>query len=360
MPMTLPRLAELLDVFQIPMFLIAVERDGTVRYLKTNAIHREQTGFDLTGREGQTPHELFPDRMADALMANYRRCIDSGQAYSYDELLQFPKGEAWWRTVLSPIVREGNLVGIVGFSQSIDDAKAKDEGLAETVQMVQAINRDMVALTTTVAHDLRSPLRQASLIFDMLGDGFRDLGDNKGELLQQGREVIARSLQLIDDKLSYMSQGHDIGRVTHAVDLERWFGNVTSLLDPQKQLRITFPKQSVECESFLLDIALRNLIDNAVRHARYTVQIDLECDGNLLIFTVSDDGPGFPEGTVAFGKRPPDPSGVGNTPTSGFGLKTARDLVEARGGRLAIDLPRLGGPGATVSMTLRGHILEPV
>ena len=63
-------------------------------------------------------------------------------------------------------------------------------------------------------------------------------------------------------------------------------------------------------------------IQNAVTHAQPTrIRISLEQDGDLLVFTVADDGRGFHESSIQ----------------EGTGLQNMRDRLDVLGGRLGID-----------------------
>ena len=84
--------------------------------------------------------------------------------------------------------------------------------------------------------------------------------------------------------------------------------------------------------------ALANLLDNARRHARSRVTVEVATTTNTIEVAVSDDGPGLPDGTEerAF-ERFVSLDGEGG---SGLGLPIARGLIEAQGGRLTYERGR--------------------
>ncbi len=104
---------------------------------------------------------------------------------------------------------------------------------------------------------------------------------------------------------------------------------------------------------------IRNLVDNAVRHAKSRVDIRVESrDGNAVL-SVSDDGPGIPaaERDRVFGRfvrLDSDRSRTGGG--TGLGLAIVAEVVTAHGGRVTID-DRCGG-GTTVIVTLPAYSLN--
>ena len=102
------------------------------------------------------------------------------------------------------------------------------------------------------------------------------------------------------------------------------------------------PDHSVRGEREDLDEMLGNLLDNACRWARSRVAIASARDGDRIVITVDDDGPGLApelrERVLQRGVRA-DEAGPG----SGFGLAIVRDLAELYGGSIALETSPLGG-----------------
>nr|WP_184830068.1 ATP-binding protein [Jiangella mangrovi] len=97
---------------------------------------------------------------------------------------------------------------------------------------------------------------------------------------------------------------------------------------------------------------LRNLVDNAVRHASSGVSVSVSASGPVALVAVSDDGAGVPPSdreriferfTRLDDARDRDAGG------SGLGLAIAREIVVAHGGRLVVED---AGPGARFVVTL--------
>jgi signal transduction histidine kinase len=105
-----------------------------------------------------------------------------------------------------------------------------------------------------------------------------------------------------------------------------------------------------------LGTVLRNLGDNAARHARARVSFALAAGNGTVALAVDDDGPGIPAGdrerVLERFVRLDDArtrDGGGN----GLGLAIVAELVGAHGGHLGITASALGG--ARVEVTLPAH-----
>ena len=118
------------------------------------------------------------------------------------------------------------------------------------------------------------------------------------------------------------------------------------------------PSNSICGESSpqILNQVVTNLVDNATRHARENVWVRVVADRARVSVTVSDDGPGVPNGEEEriFQRfirlddaRSRDDGGTG------LGLAIARDLARATGGDVVLKPQSHGNKsGATFRFTL--------
>jgi signal transduction histidine kinase len=91
--------------------------------------------------------------------------------------------------------------------------------------------------------------------------------------------------------------------------------------------------------------AVRNLLDNAVRHARSSVRVELGEHDGVAVLVVQDDGPGIPAAdreriferfTRLDDARSRDGGGTG------LGLSITREIIEAHGGTIRVEVEGSG------------------
>ena len=92
--------------------------------------------------------------------------------------------------------------------------------------------------------------------------------------------------------------------------------------------------------------AVRNLLDNAVRHAEASVTVTLSEDEEAITLTVADDGPGIPAGDrerifERFTRL--DEARARQAGGAGLGLAITREIVERHGGAIEVDPDHPGG-----------------
>jgi PAS domain S-box-containing protein len=268
-------------------------------------------------------------------------------------------GESWVGSYCFGPVRDqgGRIVGAVVVARDITDRKRAEEEIRqlnteleqrvrERTAELETANRELEAFAYSVSHDLRAPLRgidgwSLALMEDYCGEC--EKLDGKGRsYLERVRSETQRMGHLIDDLLQ-------LSRITraemhrHAVDLSAIAESVAARLrdiHPQRCLEFAIrPGLTAFGDARLLEIALTNLLDNAVKftgpraHAR--IEFDtVACEGRTA-FVVRDNGVGFDmayAGTLfgAFQRLHSDSEFSG----TGIGLATVQRVVHRHGGRI--------------------------
>jgi PAS domain S-box-containing protein len=161
-------------------------------------------------------------------------------------------------------------------------------------------NKELETFSYTVSHDLKAPLRGIDGYSKLLLEDYEDKLDEQGKVfLGNIRSGTAQMQQLIEDLLAYSKlerRNINIG----VLNLKREIENiiVEKKYDLEKvNLSVDLQSDSVLADHDGLAMALRNLIDNALKFSKLrnppTLSIQSHIDGPNHIISVSDNGTGF-------------------------------------------------------------------
>lgn len=193
------------------------------------------------------------------------------------------------------------------------------------------------------SHELRSPV---SSIRTEVEVAQRDPQVDWSEVSERVLREDERLAELIDDLLTLARLDETGLRKREPVDLDDLvFEEATRSLHVPLNVDSVQPVR-VEGDRARLGRMLRNLVDNAARHATREVRVTLTDDGGTAALDVHDDGPGVaPEDReqifVRFARleasRDRDRGGTG------LGLAVVRSVAQAHGGTVHVDDSPLGG-----------------
>jgi signal transduction histidine kinase len=189
------------------------------------------------------------------------------------------------------------------------------------------------AFSADTSHQLRTPL--AALRIELEAIDLR--GDSPPEL----RSALAQvdRLQATIDTL--LAVARDAPRPVASTDLatllddleSRWHGALAADARPLRVLRRTDKCAARAAPAVVAEI-VDVLLDNAHRHGTGSVTVTLRVSGQWVAVDVSDQGPGFTDGTEQLFTRR-----GGSRDGHGIGLALAQALAHAEGGRLTITEP---------------------
>ncbi len=231
--------------------------------------------------------------------------------------------------------------------------------LAETMNTMLSRLEDSIEqqrrFVSDASHELRTPLtRLRSEIEVALALPGRNDGDETLESLLA--EVI--DMQHVVDDLLYLArvdEGAPDARL-EPVDLDDLVLEETARIGAQGLLELDISAVSgahVLGDRGQLGRAVRNLLDNAERHAESRITVRLaEADGQAVL-AISDDGPGIaPEDAGRIFERFSrlDGARARDSGGSGLGLAIARDIVERHHGSL--EPVSFSTPGASFELRL--------
>ena len=259
---------------------------------------------------------------------------------------------------------------MIGTIQDITERKRAEEelhllnvGLEQRVRSrtaaLEAANRELEAFAHSVSHDLRAPLRGIDGWSLALLEDYGERLDAQGhKYLERVRSEAQRMERLIDDLL-HLSRVSRSEMVPRTVDLTSLAESIIARLKeahPDRSVEFIVAPQ-LECtgDARLLEVALTNLLENAVKFTgpRNPSRVEFgrtAYEGNPAFF-VRDNGVGFDMAYAGMLFAPFQRlHKTSEFPGSGIGLATVQRVIHRHGGRIWAEA-RVGA-GATLYFTL--------
>ena len=211
--------------------------------------------------------------------------------------------------------------------------------MAEQLQQLLESQR---VLAQAVAHEVRTPLARMRF-------GLADLEDTALDEIQRDalgglRTDVDRLQHLTDAGVEYAALGRCHQLTRQRLQLAALVRGVVAQFAPlplpvQQALS---PAGLVNVNRHMLELALRNLLGNALRYARRQIRIASTVNDGWLCLQVEDDGPGIaPElrGQVLQPYVRLDPG----SPGFGLGLALVQVVADKHGGHVEVTDSELGG-----------------
>ena len=275
----------------------------------------------------------------------------------------------WWlvgRTLrpVEAIRREVADISGHNLDRRVPEPATRDEvaELARTMnEMLERVERaaeNQHRFVADASHELRSPLARmrAELEIDVGHPATADLVATHRSLLEETENLQ----RLVEDLLTLARVDANVAnRRVRELDLDDIVLREAQRIRAGTTLTVATAGVSaaqVQGDPDELTRVVRNLLDNAVRHARRTITIGLVEDDGRATLTVADDGVGIPPAEEAriferFVRL--DESRSTRDGGSGLGLAIARDLVVRNGGTIRLDHSHSPGARFVVQIPTR-------
>jgi len=232
--------------------------------------------------------------------------------------------------------------------RSLLKLKAATDSLEDTLRKLREVEKMRDDLMKMIVHDLKTPLTAVLASTEMLIDGdFGPLNDEQRKMLTDAEGKAEDLLALIGDLLEVSR----IEEATMSLDLQE-IAPAALLNEIVHEWSIRFQQEHAtaildvaddapvfEADKPLLKRVLGNLVQNALTHSAtaITLQLSARREGDGILFTLADNGPGIPPEyhEVIFRKfeRVKNPN-IPRTRSSGLGLAFCKLVVDAHGGRI--------------------------
>ncbi len=224
-----------------------------------------------------------------------------------------------------------------------DEIHRLAETLNDMLGRLDAASARQRGFVADAAHELRSPLASLRTQLEVAAH----LGPRADwpETVQGALTDIDRLSRLVDDLL-LLARLDDAGRRTRRVpvdlaDVAGTVGGSGSYREARVPVRLHVATAGafVLADPDAMARTVRNLVDNAVRHATSAVDVTVSVAGADVVLTVSDDGPGIPEADRErvfdrFARL--DEARARDAGGTGLGLPIVRELARSHGGSVSL------------------------
>ncbi len=304
-------------------------------------VEDRQTGFEVCRRIKRDPRTsripvIFVTALNDT--TDRVRAIEAGG----DDFLTKPHN----RLVLGARVR------------SLLKLKAATDALDESLRKLRELEKVREDLMRMIVHDLKTPLTLVLATLEMLADG------SFGPVTIAQKTAVSDAELKAEDLLALIEDILEVARIEEAsipltpapIAPAALFSELTyewqHRFHQEKtnvQIIVADDAPAFRADRHLMKRVFANLIQNAITHSSYPVDIQLQArkTGEGVLLTVSDNGPGIPPEYHELIFRKFGQVGMQRVPSSrssGLGLTFCKLVVEMHGGRIWVQSS--GGQGS--------------
>ncbi|HKU58710.1 MAG TPA: HAMP domain-containing sensor histidine kinase [Gaiellaceae bacterium] len=224
-------------------------------------------------------------------------------------------------------------------------AKRFNEMLAALEESVGRQRR----LVADASHELRTPLTAARANVDLVREGHLSPGETRRALDEASTELNALTTLVAD--LVELARGEERKlrvQEVHLDDLVAAAVERAKSRAPQATFVTSLSQSVVNADPVLLERAIGNLLDNAVKYSPPGAPIEVNVREGEVV--VADHGPGVAEEDLPrIFDRFYRAAGARSKPGAGLGLAIVREAAEAHGGSASVES---GAGGARFRITL--------
>jgi signal transduction histidine kinase len=188
-------------------------------------------------------------------------------------------------------------------------------------------------VSADLAHELRNPLASMSAAVQFLKEG-----KNDPEFVDMLQTETKKLTTLINDFLIF-SRPSDAPR--EEVDLSETLNALIAYQNTDKKIVLNVVDDvKINANRTFLEVALNNIIKNAIEVAKDIVAVSLRTDKKKLAIEIEDDGPGIPD---YFRDKIFEPFFTTKANGTGLGLAISYRIITSFGGNIIFEKSAYGG-----------------
>jgi len=329
--------------------------------------------FGAKGGElkGKSLNEFLSEEQF-AIVLSQTQTRKQGVKSSYEIELKHPNGDT--RFLLISAVPQfdelGIFTGSYGVFRDVTDQKKAELTIHTQNQELLELNNTKNKFFSIIAHDLKSPFNTLLGYAELLHKNIRKYEINKVEMFIESMYLtIIQTNKLLINLLDWgLNQQNRISYNPVSHDLKALATEMVILLKPTAGVKNITIELEIEtpcfalCDSYMIEVVLRNLISNAIKFTREggVIKIAAKKQNSMILVSVADNGVGIKpevlETLFQIAKNTSQPGTRGEKGT-GLGLILCKEFVEKHGGQIWVegrveDMTQRKAGGSTFYFTL--------
>lgn len=313
----------------------------------TKELYRIREMDENTEVDFRDSMNAYTPESAKEMLKYYHQAIKDGKPYSLEaKLITAKNREIWVKVIGHPVFDEwGNITGIRGTLQDIDESKKKEILLQQTLDIIHDQNNRLKNFTHIVSHNLRN---HAANIKSSLNLYANEESEGEKDLILKVTNKAADSLNHtiadLSEIVAVQSASKQLKTNLHLTTVFKTAKDVLMNQIIESNAHVTTDFSACNIISYVpayLESIFHNLLSNALKYRRPDVRPEIRIvsgiENDRITLTFSDNGLGidldkYKEKLFGMYKtfhRHPDATGVG--------LYLTKNQVESLGGSIEVD-----------------------
>ena len=323
-------------------------KDAESKMVLVNDAFCKMMGLPREEMLGKTlAEEVTPEERESFLRIDWQVLADGIENINEEEMTVRGGETHILSTRKSRFIDENGDKFLICVVRDITDQKKAEENLHESETQLKEVLATKDRLLSIIAHDLRSPFNNITLLSDLLGDSVKrnDVGQSE-EYLELINKTTQNTLTLLDNLLNWSkSQTGQLDFKSEKVDVNKVVSQTLELskaIARTKNIELNYVESDtiqVCSDHKIIKTIIRNLVSNSIKFTKPGGSINVLTTQNEthLEVTVSDNGVGMsPDICDKLFCVNTNMARVGTASEkgSGFGLVLCKEFVEKLGGEI--------------------------
>ncbi len=122
---------------QDAIYILEAIDENTFKFIRSNVYHQQLTGFTQEEIKGKVVEEVYSNSVLNKIIPKLKKCYKYGEVVEYEISFKHKSKLVTWYTKISPVIKNNQVVQIVGSSRDITKRKQAEQKLAENKKEIE-------------------------------------------------------------------------------------------------------------------------------------------------------------------------------------------------------------------------------